>query len=361
MLFRSADFAANIAAGGSGINKNKASVEEDEDHRSEETEEVGLTMEDELTGSVHEGPKEVENESSFSKAKDDLRFNAETNTEDTLAAETEGDGTGDNDDRNVGDKGENDFGNEMGQEDISDTDGGNGEIMDEHSQVSDSETLTPREDNNFEMEGLSLYDEMKEDEVEDEEILPEGNNGYLQECEKVFLGISEENPISDPELESVASYAERNKDDEYTGQNEGPEDDRGQEGDHLERGNETHGLENPDEQSQIDDSLLYSHGDNNGDVIGSDDEVPGTGPNDEEMGSHFDGDEEVSGGAGDGGGFYADDDLFSIFSDDGRDMSTIVQQNSILREAMMQLRNDNPEGFTDTVSETSDELDDLYP
>ena len=73
---------------------------------------------------------------------------------------------------------------------------------------------------------------------------------------------------------------------------------------------------------------------------------------------------EMSVEVGDGsisGSFYADDDLSSIFSDDSQDMSSLVKDNSILREAMTQLRNDNPGVFTDTVSETSDEADDFYP
>ena len=73
---------------------------------------------------------------------------------------------------------------------------------------------------------------------------------------------------------------------------------------------------------------------------------------------------EMSVEVGDGsisGSFYADDDLSSIFSDDSQDMSSLVKDNCILREAMTQLRNDNPGVFTDAVSETSDETDDFYP
>ena len=73
---------------------------------------------------------------------------------------------------------------------------------------------------------------------------------------------------------------------------------------------------------------------------------------------------EMSVEVGDGsisGSFYADDDLSSIFSDDSQDMSFLVKDNCILREAMTQLRNDNPGVFTDAVSETSDETDDFYP
>ena len=73
---------------------------------------------------------------------------------------------------------------------------------------------------------------------------------------------------------------------------------------------------------------------------------------------------EMSVEVGDGsisGSFYADDDLSSIFSDDSQDMSSLVKDNCILREAMTQLRNDNHGVFTDAVSETSDEADDFYP
>ena len=384
-----ADLAANDLVGGSEINENKASTEEDVRDESEETQEEkdGLTMDDEITDAADEGLKELESGSNTPEAKNNLPFSSEKNSDDFLEEQSEG-----NDDRNDGeiDDGENEYRKEEGQADISNIESELSETLDEYLQVSDSETLTPRDDN-FEMTDPSLNDETNEaneDEREsdeemkmphplDKEFLPDDNNEDLQKCANDFSGIGEVNATSEEEMEKDPAQIERNEEEGYREQKEGAdEDDAGQESNFMEEqerhtddenllsqnGDEAGGHENPEQQPQIENPSLYPEMQTNGEALNQDDEGPDNDPNEVESGSHLE--EEMPEALPDGditGGFYGDDDLSSIFSDDGRDMSTIIQENSILREAMMQLRNDNPGGVTDTVSETSDEVDDLYP
>lgn len=364
----------------SEISENKSITEKDEEDKKEEkTQEDDSTMEDETNSSIDDGLEKLEKDFFTPEAKDDLLpATSEENTNGVLELQNdEHEGS-----REDGSGKEKCYDNEKEMEDISNTEDETGETMDEYSQVSDTETLTPR----FEIADSSQFDEIQEDNVEDDEreptlspldkeILPEDNNDFKQECNIGLSEIEDVNAIPDSEIGNGPTYTEQNEDKAYAENNESPEEvdrrkesyvldeqGRNKNGDSLEAqsGDEAAGLENPEEQPQFENLPVRPERHSNGEVMAPN-EQDGE-PQDEESGSHLE--EAMSEERGDGGisgGFYADDDLSSIFSDDGRDMSTIVQENSILREAMMQLRNDNPEGFTDTVSETSDEVDDLYP
>ena len=356
----------------SEISENKSITEKDEEDKKEEkTQEHDSTMEDEITSSIDDGLEKLEKDFFTPEAKDDLLLVTSEAILELQNDEHEGS-------REDSTK-ENCYDNEKEMGDISNAEDETGETMDEYSQVSDTETLTPR----FEIADSSQFDEVQEDNVEDderepilspldEEILPEDNN---EECNMGLSEIEDVNAIPDSEIGNGTTHAEQNEDKAYAENNESPDEvDRRKKSDDLDEqgrnkngdslvaqsGDEAAGLENPEEQPQFENLPVRPEKHSNGDVMAPN-EQDGE-PQDEETGSHLE--EDMSEERGDGGisgGFYADDDLSSIFSDDGRDMSTIVQENSILREAMMQLRNDNPGGFTDTVSETSDEVDDLYP
>ena len=359
----------------SEISENKSITEKNEEDKKEETQEDDSTMED-MTNYMDEGSEGLEKDFFTPEAKDDLLpVTSEENTNSVLELQNdEHEGS-----REEGSGKEKCYDNEKEMGDISNTEDETGEAMDEYSQASDTDNLTPR----FEITDSSQFDEIQKDNVEDdereptlspldEEILPEDNN---EECNMGLSEIEDVNAIPDSEIGNGTTYAEQNEDKAYAENNESPgevdrrkksddldEQGRNKNGDSLvaQSGDEAAGLENPEEQPQFENLPVRPEKHSNGDVMAPN-EQDGE-PQDEETGSHLE--EDMSEERGDGGisgGFYADDDLSSIFSDDGRDMSTIVQENSILREAMMQLRNDNPGGFTDTVSETSDEVDDLYP
>ena len=373
-----ADIATNVVVGSSSLNEKKAPIEEDEEDKSEDTQvEDRLIMEDKVT--IFKGLKEPENEFDIPEAKGDLpQLTSKSSKNDKFSQQNDESSEREDGDRYDGDRKENECGDEK-EHNVSITEGAMGESMDAHSQESDSETLIPRDDN-FEIVDCYLYEEADEDQVEnderikthgplDDEILLDDNKEHLQECEMDFTRIGTANALSDAKMETPFSYIERV---ENTAQNEGADNnDQGQGSDVLEEqnriknddkilsqhGDEHNGRQNPEEQPQVENPLLYSQMNSNGDIVSKYNGAPESEPKDGESESNLE--EDMTGGM-DGDAFYADDDLSSIFSDDGRDMSTIVQENSILREAMMQLRNDNPGGFTDTVSETSDDVDDLY-
>ena len=426
-----ADLATNDSAGDSDIGENKSVIEKDEEDKKEETQEDDSTMEDEITSYIDEDLEKLEKNVFTPEAEDDmLPVTSETNTaDDVLEQQNEGSDIRENksttekdEEEKIGEKTQEDdstmegkitsstdeglekllelqneehegrstedgsaeencYANEKEMGDISNTEDETGETMGDFSQVSDTETLTPR----FEMADSYLHDEIQRDNVEDdvrdptsspldEEILPEDNNDFKQECNPGLSEMKDVNATPDLELENGPTYTGQNEHKAYTENNESADEvDRRKESDALEEhgrnshslvaqsGDGTAGIEKTEEQPlQFENRPVHPEVHNNREVMAPN-EQDGE-PQDEESGSHLE--EDMSEERGDGGisgGFYADDDLSSIFSDDGRDMSIIVQENSILREAMMHLRNDNPGGFTDTVSETSDEVDDLYP
>lgn len=247
-----------------------------------------------------------------------------------------------------------------------------------------SETSTVVDENDVELTDSLLHNETNEGNEDDEQMDPTGTlteeimldniGGYLQECDNDFDGISE---VQNTEMESFLSHTERRDDDEDTEKEDSPDrTDEGRESgflDEQETYNDNETLlpqsegesgkhRDPEDTSQMGNPSFYPRAENNAEVIEQDHELHGV-SSVEQAESKSQPEDDFSAGLADGGisgGSYGDDDLSSIFSDDGRDMSNILQENSILKEAMMQLRKDNPEGFTDTVSETSDEADDFY-
>lgn len=362
------DLAADNLFGDSNTGENGASKVEDEDVK--ENENLKIDEEEEMSVAIGH---ELETEPHDPLEREELPFISETDTQE-VSSENEGKGEADdNDDENDQDEGEENSVKE-GQID---------ETAEKSSQKSETSTLV--DDNGDEKADSLLYNETNEDDDDDEtidmasslteEIMPNNIERYLQECANDLEGITEVN--DNASMENVAPYSEISEEEEDT--LKGDNLDRaveGQESEFLEE-QENYNDEDStfpknedessrdgdqDEQLQMENPPADAQLQSNGDVVGRDDEVP-DGYSRERAGSGSQLEDDFSPRFADGGisgGFYGDDDLSSIFSDDGRDMSNILQENSILKEAMMQLRKDNPEGFTDTVSETSDEVDDFY-
>ena len=256
-------------------------------------------------------------------------------------------------------------------------------LMDGDELSQKSETSTLIDDNNVELTDSLLCNETNEREEDDEQmdltgtlteaIMPDNIDGYLQERDSDFDGISEVQNTD--EMDNPPPYTERRDDDEDAEREDDPDrNDDGRENGFLEE-QETYSDKDSllpqyqddkhrdsEDKSQIENISFYPHTDSNGEVMEQDDELKIIFSG-EQTESRSQPEDVFSAGLADGGisgSFYGDDDMSSIFSDDGRDLSNILQENSILKEAMMQLRKDNPDGFTDTVSETSDEADEFY-
>ena len=259
-------------------------------------------------------------------------------------------------------------------------------VMDGDELSQKSETSTLIDESNVELTDSLLYTETSEGKEDDEQMDLTGTltedimpdyiiDGYLQECDNNhFDGISS---VQNIEMENIPPCAERRDDDEDTEKEDNPyRNDKGQESDFQEEQetyndkesllaqdeDESDKHRDPEDKSHMENLSFYPYTDSNGEEMEQDDELQG-GSLGEQVENRSQPEDDFSAGLADGGisgGFYGDDDLSSIFSDDGRDISNILQENSILKEAMMQLRKDNPDGFTDTVSETSDEADDFY-
>ena len=339
-------------------------VDKEGNNRDDNQEAGGLSVE-EMSGHTNEEFEEFDTELEHPIGKK-LPFVSETDSNEFLS-QNEGEYETD----------QNDEGREYQQEDDTVMDG------DELSQKSETSTLI--DDNNVELTDSLLYTETNEGDENDEqtdltgtlteEVVPDNIDGYLQECDNDFDGISEVQNTD--EMENLSPYTERRDDDEDTEKEDNPDrKDVGRESGFLEE-QETYNDKDsllpqdeeesdkhryPEDKLQMENPSFYPRTDSNGEIIQKDDELQG-GSSGEQAESRSQPEDDFSTGLADGGisgGCYGDDDLSSIFSDDGRDISNILQENSILKEAMMQLRKDNPEGFTDTVSETSDEADDFY-
>ena len=209
----------------------------------------------------------------------------------------------------------------------------NSESAEDYSQLSDIGTLTPRNGSNFDLNERTM------DRLE-EAALFENNNVHSEAYNEDYTVFSE----TEGALHNGSEVGEANTNTEGC----------------LDQGDDNVRLHDPEQQSQLQELQLYDspvHAKGDASLL----EEHRKKLNDTEGGSYFENDLPlVAGDESIPGGFCSDDDLSSIFSDDSQDMNTLLQQNSILREAMMQLRNDNPEVFTDTVSETSDEIDNFY-
>lgn len=350
---------------------------EKEDGNKEEKQDGGA-LEDGFPSSTDESLKEVESVYCNAEEKDGSPGTSERNTDHGLEPQNEI-----HERRDHSDEEENCHRSEKDEGDK--TEDEMGDSVNGYSLVSDSETLTPRE-HNFEIADSSLCDETneapKEDGVTsqtngslDEEILPEDNTDNSQGCDNGLLESGDLNARSDSETQRLPTNSEGHDDEVYRDHKERPakgdqrqerdvaeEQEKYKDGDNLnDQIEDVAGrVENGEEQPLENLSMQEHQRNSNGEVAEPDEQY--SEPKEVESGSHLG--ESLPDGLVDGGtsaGFYADDDLSSIFSDDGRDMATIVQENSILREAMTQLRNDNPGAFTDTISETSDEVDDFYP
>lgn len=345
---------------------NDTSTEEKEGDNRDENQETGDLSVEDISGHTNQELDELETEPEHPVGKK-LPFVYETDLNE-IFSQNEGEYETD----------QNDEGREYEQEDDTVMDG------DELSQISETSTLI--DDTNVEVTDSPLYTETNEGEEDDEqmqmdmtgtlteEIMPDNIDGYLQECNNDFDGTSEVQNTD--EMENLPPHSERSHYEEDTESEDNPDrDDEGLESGFLveqenyndkdtllpQYGDESDKHRDPEDRSQMENPSLYPHTESNGEVM-EQDELQG-GSSGERAESRSQPEDEFSAGLADGGisgGFYGDDDLSSIFSDDGRDMSNILQENSILKEAMMQLRKDNPEGFTDTVSETSDEADDFY-
>lgn len=362
------DLAADNLLGDSNTGGNVESTVEEEDVKENENRETG----EEEKISVATGD-ELETEAQDPFERKELPFISETDTNE-VSSENEGKGEADNNDD------END---QEEEEENSVIEGQIDETADELSQKSETSTLA--DDNGDEKADSLLYNETNEEDDDDEtidmasslteEIMPDNIDRYLQECANDFDGITEVNDSAN--VENVPPYTEISEDEEDTQKEDNLDRaDEGQESEFLEE-RENYNDEDStfpkyedessrdgdqEEKLQMENPPVDAQIQSNGDVVGQDDEVQ-DGYSRERAGSGLQLEDDFSPRYADGGisgGFYGDDDLSSIFSDDGRDMSNILQENSILKEAMMQLRKDNPEGFTDTVSETSDEVDDFY-
>ncbi|XP_068737353.1 golgin subfamily A member 4-like [Montipora capricornis] len=209
----------------------------------------------------------------------------------------------------------------------------NSESAKDYSQLSDIGTLTPRNGSNFNLNERTM------DRLE-EAALFENNNVHSEAYNEDYTVFSE----TEGALHNDSEVGEANTNTEGC----------------LDQGDDNVRLQDPEQQSQLKELQLYDspvHAKGDASLL----EEHRKKLNDTEGGSYFENDLPlVAGDESIPGGFCSDDDLSSIFSDDSQDMNTLLQQNSTLREAMMQLRNDNPEVFTDTVSETSDEIDNFY-
>ena len=340
-------------------------VDEEGDRKDDNQEAGGLSVE-EISGHTNQEFDEFDTELEHPEGTKFPQFGSETDSNEFLS-QNEGEYETD----------QNDKGRQYEQEDDKVIDG------EELSQKSETSTLV--DDNDVALTDSLLYTETNEGDEDDEQMDPTGTiaeeimldniDGYLQECDKNFDRISE---VQNTEMESFLPHTERRDDDEDTQKEDNPErNDEGQESGFLEEQETYNDKESllrqdeeesgrhsdPEDTSQMENPSFCPRTESNGEVIEQDDELHGVGSSREQAESRSQPEDDFSAGLAHGGisgGSYGDDDLSSIFSDDGRDMSNILQENSILKEAMMQLRKDNPEGFTDTVSETSDEADDFY-
>ena len=337
--------------------KSTADVERDKIDKGQETD--GLSMEEEIPGTIDpESLNELESEPQASGLEDELPFTSDADSKEVfLQMDDEDDET----DENYQEQ-------EQEQEDVSVMQEELDENMDESQK---SETSTFVEDSAVETADSTFYDETNEDEedkqgsIADEEIVPDNLDGYLQQCDKDFNGIAQINKSDG--MEKVPPYIETKADEETLeqcadGEGIGFQKEQGNYNDEdtllLPQGVENDRLEDEEEKSEMDKHSFYPQIHSDGDVTPREEAQDSCSKERAASGSHLEDDMLANGG--NSGGFYGDDDLSSIFSDDGRDMSNILQENSILKEAMRQLKNDNPDGFTDTVSETSDEVDDFY-
>lgn len=369
------DMADNNGVRGYSTIENDASKEEHEDKSEDTQEEYGLLMEEETITDFKDGSSGPKNEFANPDANDSLPESTTETSGDDVSLQY---AANKND---VKDGRDDSFFDEDNFDDIKPhlspaTKGELAENNDGRLQVSDSETLTPR-DENIEMENSPVYQEEKDKEFEisdlnGEKVLPDDNTDYLQEYGKEFSQNGAANVLPDQETENSFLFT---KDEAHVPRTEKTRanDDAGEqescisEEEHRLKGDDkqlphsrsnTGGHQSQEDKPEMKNPLLHSKSQRNGEVTPPSDDPLQNAPEDGESGLPLkdDATRQLS-----GDWFYADDDMSSIFSDDGRDISSIVQENSILREAMIQLRNENPGGFTDTVSETSDDNDDLYP
>ena len=375
------DVAGNNGVRGYSTIENEASKEEHEDKSDDTQEEYGLLMDEEITTDFKDGSSGPKTDFSNPDANDSLpEFTAET-SEDGVSLQYEAHKNDAKDGR------DDSFFAEDNYDDIKPhlSSATNGELAENNDgllQVSDSETLTPR-DENIEMENSPVYKEAKENVLENykefemsdsngEKVLPDDNTDYLQEYGKELSQNGAANVLPDQETENSFPFTKDEADVPGTGET-WTNDDAGEQESCISeeknqfksddkqlphsRGN-TGGYQSQEDKPQMKNPPLHSKSQRNGEITPPSDDLLQNGPEDGESALPVkdDATRQLS-----GDWFYADDDMSSIFSDDGRDISSVVQENSILREAMIHLRNENPGGFTDTVSETSDDNDDLYP
>ena len=369
------DMAGNNGVRGYSTIENDASKEKHEDKSEDTQEEYGLLMEEETTTDFKDGSSGPNNEFANPDANDSFSESTTETSGDNVSLQY----AANNND--VKDGRDDSFYDENNYDDIKAhlNSAAKGELAENNDgllQVSDSETLTPR-DENIEMENSPIYKEEndKEFEISDsngEKVLPDDNIDYLQEYGKELSQNGAANVLPDQETENSFLFT---KDEahvprtEKTWTNDDAEEQESciSEEEHRLKGDDkqlphsrsdTGGHQSQEDKPEMKNPLLHSKPQRNGEITPPSDDPLQNGPEDGESGLPLkdDATRQLS-----GDWFYADDDMSSIFSDDGRDISSIVQENSILREAMIQLRNENPAGFTDTVSETSDDNDDLYP
>ena len=347
------------------FDSNDTLTDDEEGDRRDDNQEAGGLSVEEMSGHTNQEFDEFDTELEHPEGKKFPQFGSETDPNEFLS-QNEGEYETD----------QNDKGRQYEQEDD--------KVIDGDELLQKSETSTLVDDNDVELTDSLLYTETNEGDEDDEQMDPTGTlteeimldniDGYLQECDNNCDGISE---VQNTEMESFLPHTERRDDDEDTEKEDNPDrNDEGRESGFLEEQETYNDKEsllpkdeeesgkhrNPEDTSQMETPSFYPRAESNGEVIAQDEELHG-GSLGEKAENRSQPEDDFSAGLADGGisgGSYGDDDLSSIFSDDGRDMSNILRENSILKEAMMQLRKDNPEGFTDTVSETSDEADDFY-
>lgn len=235
-----------------------------------------------------------------------------------------------------------------------------------------SETSKIVENSILEKKDSNSYNDQEDDEENEdrsiiEEIVTDNPDRYLQQHDNNFEQNAQVNNTSEVEdapshIDGEGSEGTTEHFDDVEGREsgfqEGQENYDDEENRSIPEAVERDGLKDEEKRSEMDNVSLHSEIHDNEGALARDEVQDSHSKERATYESYLEDDflanDRVS------GGFYGDDDLSSIFSDDGRDMSNILQENRILKEAMSQLRNDNPDGFTDTVSETSDEIDDFH-
>lgn len=235
-----------------------------------------------------------------------------------------------------------------------------------------SETSKIVENSTLEKKDSNSYNDQEDDEENEdrsiiEEIVTDNPDRYLQQHDNNFEQNAQVNNTSEVEdapshIDGEGSEGTTEHFDDVEGREsgfqEGQENYDDEENRSIPEAVERDGLKDEEKRSEMDNVSLHSEIHDDEGALARDEVQDSHSKERATYESYLEDDflanDRVS------GGFYGDDDLSSIFSDDGRDMSNILQENRILKEAMSQLRNDNPDGFTDTVSETSDEIDDFH-